>query len=118
MQFNLLTQVHHVYVYSALESLVIQAKDALHQFQAAKGASRFPGQGLQQLKFFRSEIDEFAIAPHLVRAIVDEEWAYAQFFWRLVFLLVGAPQHDTHAGDQLSRAERFGHVVISAEVEP
>src|SRR6266852_4661231 len=71
-RFNLLTQVHHVHIYGTLESIVIHAKDALHQFQTAKSAPWLPGKRFQQAKLFGGQVDTFSIVPYFVRALINQ----------------------------------------------
>src|SRR6266566_2820717 len=70
--FNLLTQIHHMYIYGTFESFVIKAKDAPHQVQPAKSAPWLPAKRFQQAKLFGGQVDRFSIAPYFVRAKVDD----------------------------------------------
>src|SRR4051812_28094473 len=91
------------------------APHLLEEQLAGEHLARLAGQRDQQVELQRRELDGHAVAGHLVGGDVDLHVADGEVL-RLAGL--AAAQLGPHAGDQLDRLERLGHVVVGAGLQP
>ena len=77
-------------------------------------ATRVQHQEPKQLELGPGQLDRLVAAPHLACLLVEREVGEPH---RAVGVTAGAPKHGLHAGNDLGKAERLGHVVV-CEREP
>src|SRR5262249_23114563 len=74
---------------------------------------------LEELELAQRESELLTVEEHLVRVEVEPKPPALEDLVGLSGLLrVAATEDGAHPGDELARAERLGHVVVGAELEP
>ena len=71
----------------------------------------------QQLELAAGQANRHAVDGDIDRVEVGDEML-ALVDHRRLGVVAAAAQHGAHAGGELARAERFGDVVVRAQVEP
>src|SRR5262249_51352156 len=95
----------------------VRPPDELTQALARQHHARSAGEHGEQLELLGPQLDAAVADRHLVAVRVDAQVADFQRTLPGPHAR-GAAQHGLHAGRQLARIERLGHVVVGAQLQP
>src|SRR5579871_4213811 len=113
--FQFLAQLQDVIIDGAGRRIILISPNLIQQLVTADDAVGILHQELQGLEFLGGQDHDLAVALHLHFLEVDRDAVEADAIH--IGGSGGMPQGGAHAGQQLARAERLGHVIVGPEFE-
>jgi hypothetical protein len=116
--FELAAQVLHVRVHDALVSGVLVPADPIHQVEARVDPPGRAGQRGEYSPLGRGQLNHRPPHHDLTAVLVYDKLTTAERAATRLGCAAAPPQDRLHPQDQLTWAERLGHVVIGADLQP